>query len=644
MSADHSVKPVKIHPLLVVLAVLAVFVLAITGYYQELGHEFNFWGAAYSALGLFFFHHVSAKVDNVLVLIAAYLAAAVFIVSIFSLIFSKIYKAYLVVKIRLTYRDHIVVFSLSQIGRKIALELLKNGYKVIVIEKKDDHFSSEIKKKGGVVLAEKDINTEFENSFISHASVCVLAEADDAHNIKLVNSLIAYLHGKPSGRVTKMLVHIHKTDNINVLKDYLDINNKHEHYDLETFNVYQLAARKIYDQFPPHAYVTDNEKEEEQAIAIVGFNQVAENFLLENIILSHSPAMTNLTIYLLDKNADTAVSHFAYKYPFYNEYIDLVPVKLLNTSFYANFAWSKKEIEKISKVKIAYMFGDSDAALLTASTNLRQFFYAQTLSISQIPVVICLPEDAEIINLLDADHDYKGGIKSVFSQQLNIHQVKLISDTCTSDTIIEESALTDKLSRIINYYYALKYEFAGELKQKYNLNNAADVIAALEHDIVSMPETLDSINEKVIEDYVLKYLTAKTSANYSELKARFSIQKRWNVLSHRKKDSNRYAARQIAFKVSSLKRMGCWPLNRQNIQLFFPKLAPMEHKRWSAEKIVFNFKYGPLPDNKDERFILKDILKIHDQIIPFDKLDDLNQEKDLNFFLLLPLLNSIKNN
>jgi hypothetical protein len=98
----------------------------------------------------------------------------------------------------------------------------------------------------------------------------------------------------------------------------------------------------------------------------------------------------------------------------------------------------------------------------------------------------------------------------------------------------------------------------------------------------------------------------------------------------------------LSIKISSLKRIGCWPLNRENIHKFFPKLAPMEHKRWSAEKLVFNFKYGPLPADKNDRFILKDILKIHDEIIPFEKLDDISKEKDLNLFLLLPLLNLIK--
>jgi hypothetical protein len=67
----------------------------------------------------------------------------------------------------------------------------------------------------------------------------------------------------------------------------------------------------------------------------------------------------------------------------------------------------------------------------------------------------------------------------------------------------------------------------------------------------------------------------------------------------------------------------------------------MEHKRWSAEKMVFNYKYGPLVSDKAERYVLKDVLKIHDQLIAYEKLTEVEKEKDLNLFLLLPLLSQI---
>jgi hypothetical protein len=53
------------------------------------------------------------------------------------------------------------------------------------------------------------------------------------------------------------------------------------------------------------------------------------------------------------------------------------------------------------------------------------------------------------------------------------------------------------------------------------------------------------------------------------------------------------------------------------------------------------YKYGPLVSDKAERYVLKDVLKIHNQLIPYDKLTEIEKEKDLNLFLLLPLLSRI---
>ena len=91
-----------------------------------------------------------------------------------------------------------------------------------------------------------------------------------------------------------------------------------------------------------------------------------------------------------------------------------------------------------------------------------------------------------------------------------------------------------------------------------------------------------------------------------------------------------------------MKNMGCVPLTHDSIVHAYPIIAPIEHKRWSAEKMVLNYRYGPLPKDKAAKNIAKEVLKIHDQLIPYEKLDEENKEKDLNIFLLMPLLNSLK--
>jgi hypothetical protein len=642
MSSQSNSKLEKIKFVLIFLSVLLVFVLGILGFKETTGDDFNIFAAIYSTICLFLMGNADPVPGSTFLLIAQYLAAILFGLGVFSLVFDQVHNAFVIAKIRFTYKGHIIVFSLNKIGHKIVKELLEKGHKVVIIEHdKENNFIYQIKELGGlIIIGNGSDGNVINDAGMALAKTCIICGDSDHENMEIANEVLFIRQKKEAQDSLKILLHISDNNNINILKDYLDIHNQDEDYDLETFNVSQLAARMIYDLYPPHEFLNPD-KDEENSIAVIGYNQAAEEFLLENIILSHYPELTNLKVYLIDNNADTHFNEFNFKYPFHSEFIDLNPVKLLNGSFYANFAWSKKDIEKLSKVKVVYMFGNSDSELLTYSANLRQFLYNQTQSISQIPIILCLPEDAGITDLLDSNRDTKTNASYVFSKRLNIQLFHLITDTCTTRNLLEQTELIDKLSKIINYYYSMKYEFSYELKEHWKVQNTDMLVNELEASLHEMSENDEKITERSIQKRLIKLLSERTGIHYNSLYSRLSVEKRWNILTHRKKDSNRYAARQLSLKFSSLKRIGCEPLSIENITRFYARLAPMEHKRWSAEKMVFNYKYGPLVSDKAERYVLKDVLKIHDQLISYDKLTEVEKEKDLNLFLLLPLLSRI---
>ncbi len=55
--------------------------------------------------------------------------------------------------------------------------------------------------------------------------------------------------------------------------------------------------------------------------------------------------------------------------------------------------------------------------------------------------------------------------------------------------------------------------------------------------------------------------------------------------------------------------MGCLPLTHENIINSFQAIAPIEHKRWSAERMVLNYRYGTLPKEKTAKNTVKEVLK-----------------------------------
>jgi hypothetical protein len=503
---------------------------------------------------------------------------------IFSFVYKNIYKAFLLASIKRNYKGHVVVFSLSKIGKNIAQELIKKGYKVIAVETHaDNHYADSLQKKGVIVFTEPSIDKKILGYVnLGKAATCILADEDDNVNIALASKITTYRKDNGNGDVLKIMVHVQHNDNIDILKDYFDINNEDEHYDLETFNVHQMAAARIYDEYPLHQYLAEGEKDSEKALVIIGYTATAEKFLIENVVLSHYPELENIKIYLVDEHAEAHFHDFEFKYPFFREFVDIIPVKLRNATFFANFSWSKEVIEKLSRAKAVYVFGDNDSALINRATSFRQFLYTQTRSTTSVPILVCLPEDTGVLDLLNATRSQEAGVSRTFSANLNINYFRLISDTCTAQALIEHKALTDRQAKLIHYYYTIKYGFADTLQQKMQVANAGPMTAKLAETMLALPEQHAKIDEGMIEQAIFSQVAQQTSISADTLKRHLSIDKVWNQLSSRKKDSNRYVARHVPSKVFALKRIGCWPLNKENILRYYPRLAPLENMRWGA--------------------------------------------------------------
>lgn len=641
----------RVKPFIFPVLIVSVFIFAILGFRADLGEKFNFWGVLFTIFNYFIMNDADpVEVSgNPFLLIAKYLAAVLVGYGLFSLSFRFLRRLFFSYRIRFSFSDHIIIFSLDPIAKSIAEQLLSAGYKVVIVENDEENPSiEEVEEMGGIIITASPFEKKTLDMIgLSKARICILAHTEDITNIQIADKISSYAYqfhineDRRGHDVLKIFMHIDEFENIDVIKDYFDINNADEHYDLHAFSINQLAAQKVYDAYAPHQYFTQ-QSGEECSIAIIGCNKTTEFFLLENIILSHYAGKKSLKIYLVDKDVETFYHDFHYQYPFCDEYVELIPVKLLNANFFANFAWSKLHIEKLAEVNAAYFFGESDSVVMSTAAAFRQFIYSQTLAISQTPLIITLPEDSGIYNFLNENDMHKDEVENMFKTSLNMHYVRRQSDTFSGKSLIEESEMTDSLSRVINFYYSVSYEFGYLLKEEFKVADASNLIAELVSFIEHYPLQHTVVTETALENDFITFLSVKTGIDKQALQRHCTIKKRWNLLNNRKKDSNRYAARNLSVKQFMMQQIGCWPVNREQILKFYPALASIEHKRWSAEKMVFNFKYGPFPADKKERTVLKEVLKIHDQLIPYDKLTEEEKEKDLNLFLLMPLLFALK--
>ncbi len=648
----------NLYPYIYGILVVLVFVFGFIGFYDYLGHEAHFWPVLFSVLSFFAFDDgdegqiwAGNPANPVLVpyiLVAKYLALALIGLGISEIFFKYIKVTFQTFKISLLYRKHIVIFSLDSIGYHLAKGLLKDGYQVVVIEKKEESpFVEEIENLGGIVFPFNPFESNtLKKTKLLKARTIILANESDEINIEIAGNIRKYAAKnkhliKHTHELLKLYIHIADQNNASILKDYFNIDSE-QYIDLHTINFEQLAAQKIYDQFSPHQYFQPETAEVENSIALIGLDLTAENFLLENIILSHYETQHNLKIYLVDPHADDFYHHFLYKYPFTNDFITLIPVKQLNASFFGHFAMSKAHIEQLSKVKVAYFFGTKDAEILNTAASFRQFLYTQNLSITETPLIISLPESSAIYDFIVYSSANKETIPNLFNHSLNKQVLKRTSDTITSESIIEESELNDQLSRVINFFYAVNYEFASKIKQQFGIDASSEVIAEMVKFILQFPLNSNLPTEENLEKEFFELLATKIPVSADDLFDKLSIKRNWNSLSKRKKESNRYAARHIKVKLHVFKSIGMTQINSESIIKHYPVLAKLEHSRWSAEKMVLNFKYGPFPSVAEERNLLKEIVKIHDQLIPYENLTQEEKDKDLNLFLLIPLLKGLQ--
>lgn len=106
----------------------------------------------------------------------------------------------------------------------------------------------------------------------------------------------------------------------------------------------------------------------------------------------------------------------------------------------------------------------------------------------------------------------------------------------------------------------------------------------------------------------------------------------WTRLEESYRQASRYQADHMAAKVAAID-CRIVPEQESEFFVFYPreveKLARIEHDRWSADRYLNGWKFGPLRDNEK---------KIHPELIPFDRLSEDMKDLDRYTVRLMPAL------
>ncbi len=655
--------PVYFVPVAVGLLILLVTFFALWGSYAwSLTNEnqnFDLLGAIYSIFTMFLIDYNEPYFPNWQLAVASFLAAILLGFGILTAAYRYLFYNWMLLHIRRKYTRHTIIFGIGKIGYRIAVELLKSGHKVVAIEPNGKNVNIvKIREKGGMVI----IGTNNEEEDLLHAGItraenCLIFKDSDESNLQTAN-LISYMNQK--GVIKQHLrvqILTYAFHNYSFLKDYMDAYTKTKTFNMDPFSPSLAAAQIIFDSFSPlrnvqYEVITDETNKvqriqsSDNAIIIVGYTDTARAFIMENIILSHSPGLRNLKILLIEKNAKQCVEKLRFTFPFVDEYLDIIPMELENEHFYGASFESESFKSYLQKLSGVYFFGDEDAVLTQLANSFRQTLYKEIGELATVPLVVCLPENSRVIDLLDPDTIQSEGLDIELFQSLrthfNINFVKQLTDTCTKAKLIDEIGVIDGISKAVNYFYSIKYEF------EWLMDDAQR--ALFQPKLPDLEAIFLNVKFKTrkpvaeLETIILTELQHILDVPLDKLRPTFGIQARWDALSDLKQDSNRYVARHLEIKVGFLEKIGhdIAHLDRAMVEPYFKVFAPIEHKRWCSEKLCFKFKYGPFPNDKKMKKLLKDTLKTHDQLIDYALLDKEMEDKDFNMFLLIPVLQGMK--
>jgi voltage-gated potassium channel Kch len=661
-------------PIIIFLIAVLIFVLGFYGYYNSmyatyeqallkdptLKFDFDEMGAFYAIISMFLMESIDNPViPNWQLALAKYLAALLLGYGIFITIYRYVYSTWVNFKIKNFYSEHTVVLGLGNIGYKIALEMLKADKKVVIIDNNphNEHLVA-VQAYGGLAIIgsalEKD---DLIRAGIEKASYCIVSTGHDEINLEAAHILSQMnQQGRMKGHL-KVHVNINDWYNVNFLKDYLDLYTKTENFDIDSFDTDLSAAQMIFDTYSPVAKVTYTQvisqetskmigvTSSDNAIAVVGFNSAAENFIVECIILTHVPGLRNLKVILIDIDVKNAVKQLRLKFPFIDEYIDLIPYEMEDENFQSPIFESEKFVDYLKILSHAYFFGNHDAYLMGLANRFRQLLYATIDDMNVAELIVCLPEKSKIMSIIDPNPEdkTKEHLFDTLQKGFNIHVVNQITDTCTKAKLIDDVGIVLELAKMVNYFYAAKYEFEWLLpendRKTYQALGLGDILEKIFlAKRFTSPQPTDEL-----QDAILGEMAKALNKDKKDLLKTFGIHVKWNQLSDIKQDSNRYVARHLDVKINFLSRMGHTDFTKDVIESYLKVFAPIEHKRWNSEKQAFKFRYGKFPKDKKQRNLLKEMLKIHDQIIPYDALDKEMEDKDLNMFLLIPVMQSAKN-
>lgn len=542
------------------------------------------------------------------------------------------------------YRDYVLLIGFTRITSRLASDMCAKGRKVVVVVKGSARAEADIlKKRGAIVMSSEEIDTRIlTHAGIRNATTCIVSTGSDSENLAIVDLLKEIKHHVYQKNKLRILVHLENVKSKGIMLDFMPPGNKQGSAEVVAFNEKIQSAQLIYDQHPPFRYLKGATRaDKKEHICIVGYNQVTLFFLRELSVLHQQDNMKRLSVFLVARNVKAVMDELHYTYPFHDQILDIIPVELSNSLFAEEgVTWDNGFINAINTIDAMYCFGDDDSDVFLMAQHFHQLLWNKTGRVQRVPVTICLPEETRLNSMMSSD-DVHG--KLAFpAEEINFHFVRMVTDTCTVKNLIENSAQSNQLAMVVNYFESIHTVFSEIMKERFRQNLTLPMLQEIENAFIQFrPKTNDPIKE--LENTILGIILGKITVSEHHARTYLGISELWESLTGRRKQSCRYLVRHIDQKLDYLEKKVIINGVEETRAQKTARLLPLEHNRWLNEKRCTGFRLGLVPDDeKPLRNLLVQTMKINKSMVPFEQLDAEDKKRVEDMFKVLPPLLAIR--
>lgn len=324
---------------------------------------------------------------------------------------------------------HVVICGLGRKGARLVEQLRKDRWRVVVIEHDPDNDDLAYCRAQGAVTLIGAANEEWtlRRSYVHRANSVIVVTGDDGANIETaVHTHRLNARRASTRKPLRCIVHVREPRLRNLIQDHRLYHDSQDQFELELFNVLEVAARSMLRE-PPVLLRLGSDAAWPPRLLVVGMGRLGEALLrrvLKDWHIDYPATEDRLRVTVVDARAAECESQFRLRYPHLGTNADLRFVALdVHSAEFARGAFMD-ESPTAAAPTAAYVCIDNDSLAMSAALTLQRLFEGDLC-----PIVVRMSQETGLASLLSTDSDRSGAIGG-------IRAVGLLDLTCKSEVVL----------------------------------------------------------------------------------------------------------------------------------------------------------------------------------------------------------------